>query len=156
MTPPTVRVADPSGRFEMLVPNIWESTSSFAPDLREWKLPVRTFPPASQLLLIGFTFNVYWGEPSMCDLAQCAARLVEALQTSGATVASTLQTDVVGGEPALRIDAAALNERLTAWVVVKGDRYWVTLLSGPDADFDEMMVSVRPGPRDDVLRLSAP
>lgn len=144
MTPPTVRVDDPVGQLGMLVPDTWEGPTAPEPTVRQWQLPVRTFPPASGLLLIGFNFTVSWGAPSSCDLAECAARLVEALQSSGATVAPTLQSESVGGEHALRIDATAPAERVAAWVVVLDDRYWITMLSGPTGDFDEMLAAVRP------------
>lgn len=144
MAPPTVRIDDPAGQLELLVPVIWEGPTTPDPDVRQWRLPVRMFPPGSNLLLIGFNFTIYWGEPSGCDLGQCAARLVEALQSSGATLAPTLQSESLGGRPALRIDGSAADERVVAWVVVKDDRYWITMLAGPTGDFDEMLASVRP------------
>jgi hypothetical protein len=100
--------------------------------------------PNASLVMIGFTFGVRWAPTEGCTLAVCAGRVLEALKATSPGIVTTPKADSAGGLDAVRLEQDTPDERLAAWVVVKGDRSWAMLFHGPTGGFDDVLADVRP------------
>ena len=139
---PRVRVSDLDGRFEVTVPRTWLNLPTLQPDENQWVPIVQR--PGGEVEQSELTFAVRWAAADGCTLDRCAADVLARMRTNFPSVNPVTSPDTVGGLPALRIEVSTPDERLVAWVVVKGDRYWVPQLRGPIADFEAVLAVVRP------------
>jgi len=140
-TTPRVKVNDQDGRFEVTVPRSWLNVPTASGDQNQWSLLAQA--PDGTLGQTPFIFAVRWAASEGCTLEQCAAQVVARIDTTFPGVTAATASDSVGGLSAVRIDATAADQRVVAWVVVKGDRYWVVQLRGPVDGFETMLGTVR-------------
>jgi len=87
---------------------------------------------------------VRWVASAGCALERCAGQVVDRLKAVFPGISPTTTSESVGGLPAVRIDASTGDQRLVAWVVVQGDRYWVPQLRGPPDGFDAVLAVAQP------------
>jgi len=139
---PRRKATDIDGRFEITVPRTWANLPTPLEDQNQW---VPYVPgPNGDLVTSELTFVVRWSPTEGCTLERCAEVIIDRVKTTYAGVTVTTASDTVGGLPAVRIEATTPDQRLVAWVVVKGDRYWVPQLRGPPAEFDEVLAVASP------------
>ena len=134
---PRLKVTDLDGRFDITVPRAWLSVPTEAADQLQWVPFVER--PTGEVETSGLTFAVRWADSDGCTLEQCAGVVLDRVTASTPGVSPTATPTTVGGQPAVRIEATAAGQRLVAWVVVKGDRYWVPQLRGGLDDFDMVL-----------------
>lgn len=139
---PRVKVNDADGRFQITVPRTWGNLPTPVPDQNVWVPSIQT--GTGELTDSDFLFVVRWAPALGCTLERCAEAVLERLKTVYPTIKATTSPDLIGGELAVRIDATAEDQRVVAWVVVKGDRYWVPQLRGPIDTFDPTLAVVQP------------
>lgn len=138
---PRLKFTELDGRFEVTVPRSWVNEPSAQVDQAQW-VPLAP-APAGGLGKTDFLFAVRWGPSEGCKLEQCAAVVVDRMKTTYPGIIPTTTADTLGGLPAIRIDATFSNTRLVAWIVVKGDRFWVPQMRGPVDDFDVVLTVLR-------------
>ena len=138
---PRLKVSDADGRFTVTVPRTWVNDPAALSDQTQWVPFVQQ--ASGEFTQSEFIFAVRWGDSQGCALERCAATVVDRLKSTYPGVTPTTTPDTVGSLPAIRIEAAAGDQRLAAWVVVKGDRYWVPQMRGPAAQFDVVYQVVR-------------
>jgi len=142
-TTPKLKVTDLDGRFEVTVPRTWLSVPSMTPDSVVWQ-------PLSQdangtTSPSGFQFSVRWAPSGGCELEKCAeVKVADALKLKEPALSIKTSPDRVGDQPAVRLETSRGDQRLTAWVVVVGDRYWVPQLAGPAEKFDQLLADAQP------------
>jgi len=139
---PRVKVSDADGRFGIVVPRTWLNLPTSMPDQNQWE-PLAQQPNGT-LVETQFLFAVRWAASGGCSVDRCAAEVVDRLKAAFPGVDPTTAPDSIGGLQAVRIEAATTTQRLVAWVVVKGDRYWVPQLRGPPDEFDPVLAVVQP------------
>jgi hypothetical protein len=136
------KVSDLDGRFAVTLPRNFVNLPTAQPDQAQWvpfvPLPNGDFGPT------GFIFAVRWVATEGCALTRCADAVVERMKATYPGINPTVTADTAGGLDAVRIEAETSDQRLVAWVVVKGDRYWVPQLRGPPLEFDVLLAVVRP------------
>jgi len=138
---PRLKVSDADGRFEVTVPRTWVNTPAGQPDQTQWVPFVQQ--PNGDFVPTEFVFAVRWEASDGCAVEQCAVKVVERMKTTSPGISPTTTPDTVGGQQAIRIEAATTSQRLVAWVVVEGDRFWVPQLRGPPAEFDIVLTVVK-------------
>jgi len=139
---PRIKFSDADGRFDVVVPRTWLNLPTPLPDQNQWE-PLAQQADGS-LVETKYLFAVRWVASAGCALDRCAAQVVDRLKATFPGIDPTTAADTVGSLAAIRIEAATADQRLVAWVVVQGDRYWVPQLRGPPADFDAMLAVVQP------------
>jgi hypothetical protein len=138
---PRIRFTELDGDFEVTVPRSWINEPTPLPDQAQW-VPLAAIPGGG-LGRTDFRFNVRWAPSERCTLEACAAGVLDAIKATFPGIQPVTSTDTIGGIPAIRIEATRDEQRLVAWVVVKGDRLWVPQMRGPIAEFDLMVPVLR-------------
>lgn len=138
---PRITVNDADGRFRVTIPRNWGNLPTPLTDQNVW-VPVVQLS-SGELIDSDFLFVVRWAPADGCTLELCTAAVLERLKTVYPTITATTASDMIGGKKAIRIEATAADQRLVAWVVVEGDRYWVPQLRGPITTFDATLAVVR-------------
>lgn len=138
---PRIKFTELDGKFEVTVPRSWINEPSAQVDQAQW-VPLAPAPNGG-LGKTDFLFAVRWGPSEGCKLEQCAAVVVDRMKTTYPGIIPATTADTLGGLPAIRIDATFSNTRLVAWIVVKGDRFWVPQMRGPVDDFDVVFTVLR-------------
>lgn len=131
---PRIKFTELDGRFEVTVPRSWVNEPNARSDQAHWVPLAPT--PSGGLGRTEFLFSVHWGPSQGCALERCASDVVDRMKVVYPTIISTTTEDSIGALRAIRIDATLGDERLMAWVVVKGDRYWVPQMRGPSDEFE--------------------
>jgi hypothetical protein len=135
-----VKVTDPDGRFEVTVPRSWVNLPTPLPDENQWE-PTAQKDDGS-LVDTPFLFGVRWAPAEGCALADCATQVVNRFKAANAGADPVLVDDTVGRLPAKRFDVTVGAQRFVAWIVAKGDRYWVPQLRGPTDTFEAQLAVV--------------
>jgi hypothetical protein len=139
---PKIQVTDADGRFGVTVPRTWLNVPTSEPDQDQW-VPLVPLP-TGELGRTDYVFAVRWAPSAGCTLETCTTKVVDNLKTAFPGVAPVTTPDRIGSLGAIRIEASTPTQRLVAWVVVEGDRYWVPQLRGPPAQFDAFLAVAGP------------
>lgn len=141
-TNPKVTVNDKDGRFQVTVPRTWLNVPTTSLDQNQWQVLGQL--PDGELAPTSFTFAVRWEASDGCTLEQCTQKVLQRIDALYPGVNTATTSEKIGAEPSTRLDATTGDQRVVAWIVVKGDRYWVAQLRGPAQGFDEMLTVVLP------------
>jgi hypothetical protein len=133
---PRIKFTELDGRFEVTVPRSWINEPVAQADQAQWV--VLAPAPTGGLGRSEFRFSVRWGPSDGCALERCAAAVIDRMKTTYPGILPVTTTETLAGTPAIRIEAVFGSERLVAWIVVKGDRFWVPQMRGPVDEFDAL------------------